>query len=147
MELEGSRVLPLDREHAWRALNDPALIQAAIPGCESMEKVGENEYRVTIAAALGPMKTRFRGRLHVEDIHEPKSYTLRFEGEGATAGFVKGTAEVRLSGADGETVLDYVARAQVGGRLAQIGDRLVRSSALKLTDDFFAAFEKNVAAS
>ena len=145
MELEGQRVLPIDREHAWRALNDPALIQAAIPGCESMERIGENEYRITIAAALGPMKTKFRGRLHVEDIEEPKSYTLRFEGEGATAGFVKGSAAVKLSGGNGETVLDYVAQAHVGGRLAQIGDRLVRSSALKLTDDFFAAFEKNVA--
>ena len=145
MELEGSRVLPIDREHAWRALNDPALIQAAIPGCESMEKVGENEYRITVAAALGPVRTRFRGRLHVEDIDKPRGYTLRFEGEGATAGFVKGTAQVKLDAKDGATTLDYVAHAQVGGRLAQIGDRLVRSSALKLTDDFFAAFEKNVA--
>ena len=145
MELEGQRVLPIDREHAWRALNDPALIQAAIPGCESMERIGDNEYRVTVAAALGPVKTKFRGRLHVEDIEKPTSYKLRFEGEGATAGFVKGTAAVKLSGNGGETVLDYTAHAQVGGRLAQIGDRLVRSSALKLTDDFFAAFEKNVA--
>ena len=144
MELEGSRILPIDREHAWRALNDPALIQAAIPGCESMEKVGENEYRVTVAASLGPVKTKLRGRLHVEDIDKPKSYTLRFEGEGAAAGFVKGSAAVKLSGNGAETTLDYTAHAQVGGRLAQIGDRLVRSSALKLTDDFFAAFEKNV---
>ena len=144
MELEGQRVLPIDRERAWRALNDPALIQAAIPGCESMEKVGDNEYRITLAATLGPMRTSFRGRLHVEDIDAPRSYTLRFEGEGATAGFVKGSAAVKLSGKDGATVLDYIARAQVGGRLAQIGDRLVRSSAIKLTDDFFAAFEKNV---
>src|SRR5262245_42639228 len=144
MELEGSRTLPIDREHAWRALNDPALIQAAIPGCESMEKVGDNEYRITVAASLGPVKTRFHGRLHVEDVVEAKSYTLRFEGEGATAGFVKGTAAVKLTELEGATSLDYVARAQVGGRLAQIGDRLVRSSAIKLTDDFFAAFEKNV---
>ena len=109
-----------------------------------MEKVGDNEYRITLAATLGPMRTSFRGRLHVEDIDAPRSYTLRFEGEGATAGFVKGSAAVKLSRKDGATVLDYVARAQVGGRLAQIGDRLVRSSAMKLTDDFFATFEKNV---
>ena len=144
MEIEGSRVLPIDRAHAWRALNDPALIQAAIPGCESMEKIGENQYRITVAASLGPLKTRFKGRLHVEDIDKPKGYTLRFEGEGTTAGFVKGTASVKLSGKGRQTVLDYVAHAQVGGRLAQMGDRLVRSSAMKLTDDFFAAFEKNV---
>jgi len=146
MEIEGRRVLPIDRERAWNALNDPAQIQAALPGCESMEKVGPNEYRMTLTASLGPVRTSFRGRLRVEDIEKPVHYTLVFEGEGSAAGFVKGSAAVTLSDGDGsgETILDYVTKATVGGRLAQIGDRLARGSAVKITNDFFEAFEKNV---
>lgn len=144
MELTGERRLPVDREAAWRALNDPERLRAAIPGCEAMERTGENQYRVEIAASLGPVRAKFRGRLTVEDAVPPQSYTLRFEGEGGAAGFAKGSARVALADAGGATLVTYTAAAQVGGRIAQIGSRLVDSAALKLADDFFAAFERQL---
>jgi carbon monoxide dehydrogenase subunit G len=144
MELTGQRRLPVDRAAAWSALNDPEVLRAAIPGCESIERTGENQYALHVAAALGPVRAKFRGRLNVEDIVAPESYTLRFEGEGGTAGFAKGTAKVRLSDDAGATRLDYAVQSQVGGRLAQVGNRLIDSAARKLADDFFAAFEQRL---
>ena len=145
MELKGERRLPVDRAAAWAALNDPERLRAAIPGCEAMERTGENEYRVEIAAALGPVRARFRGTLRVEDAVVPERYTLRFEGEGGAAGFAKGSASVSLADQGGATLVSYVVGAQVGGRIAQVGSRLVDSAALKLADDFFAAFERQLA--
>ena len=147
MELVGERRLPVDRETAWRALNDPERLRAAIPGCSAMERTGENQYRVEITASLGPVRAKFKGRLHVEDIAPPERYSLRFEGEGGAAGFAKGSARVALADEGRATLVTYTAAAQVGGRLAQIGSRLVDSAALKLADDFFAAFERQLAAS
>ena len=141
MHLVGQRRLALDRERAWQALNDPAILQAAIPGCESLEKTGDNEYAVVMVSSLGPVKARFRGRLRLENVVFLESYTLRFEGEGAAAGFAKGAADVKLSGDGDGTLLDFRADAQVGGRLAQVGSRLIDPAAGKLVDDFFAAFE------
>jgi hypothetical protein len=146
MELAGERRLPVDRETAWRALNDPERLRAAIPGCSGMERTGDNEYRVEVTASLGPVRAKFRGRLTVEDIVPPERYSLRFEGEGGAAGFAKGTARVALADEGSATLVTYHAAAQVGGRLAQIGNRLVDSAALKLADDFFAAFERQLAA-
>ena len=145
MELTGQRRLSIDRAAAWSALNDPAILKAAIPGCESIEKVGENEYAVIVATALGPVRARFRGKLHLEDVVAPERYTLRFEGEGGAAGFAKGGAKVTLAESGGGTLLGYTASAQVGGRIAQVGNRLIDAAALKLADDFFAAFERAVA--
>lgn len=145
MELKGERRLPVERAEAWRALNDPERLRAAIPGCESIERIGENEYRVALVASLGPVRAKFRGRLRLADVVAPERYTLRFEGEGGAAGFVKGTANVTLADEGPSTVVGYVVGAQVGGRLAQIGNRLVDSAALKLADDFFAAFERQLA--
>jgi uncharacterized protein len=145
MELAGQRVLAIDRAAVWKALNDPQILKASIPGCEAIEKTGDNEYAVTIAAALGPVRARFRGKLRVEDIVAPQSYTLRFEGDGGPAGLAKGSARVTLAANDGGTVLDYKVRAQVSGRIAQVGSRLVDSAALKLADEFFSAFQKQVA--
>jgi carbon monoxide dehydrogenase subunit G len=145
MELTGVRRLPVDRETAWVALNDPERLRAAIPGCEAMERTGDNQYRVEITASLGPVRAKFRGRLTLEDVVPPESYTLRFEGEGGAAGFAKGNARVTLAHEGSATLLTYAAAAQVGGRLAQIGSRLVDSAALKLADDFFAAFERQLA--
>ena len=108
MELEGQRVLPIDRERAWRALNDPALIQAAIPGCESMEKVGDNEYRIMLTASLGPMRTNFHGRLHVEDIDAPRSYTLRFEGDGFLYKMVRLVTGTLVRCAQGRAELSFI---------------------------------------
>jgi len=145
MELKGERRLPVDRAAAWAALNDPERLKAAIPGCESMERTGENEYRVEVVAALGPVRAKFRGKLRVEDAVVPERYTLRFEGEGGAAGFAKGSANVSLSDDGGATRVSYVVSSQVGGRIAQVGNRLIDSAALKLADDFFAAFERQLA--
>jgi carbon monoxide dehydrogenase subunit G len=145
MELKGERRLPVDRATAWTALNDPERLKAAIPGCEAMERTGEDEYRVEIVAALGPVRSKFRGRLHVEDIVAPERYTLRFEGEGGAAGFVKGASQVTLAEDGGATLVSYSVAAQVGGRIAQVGSRLIDSAALKLADDFFASFERQLA--
>jgi carbon monoxide dehydrogenase subunit G len=147
MELKGERLLPVDRETAWRALNDPQRLRAAIPGCESLESTGEGEYRAVLQASLGPVRAKFTGKLRVEDAVPPERYTLRFEGEGGAAGFAKGAAQVTLTPEGEATRLSYTASAQVGGRLAQIGSRLIDSAALKLSEDFFAAFERQLAPS
>lgn len=144
MELTGQRQLPVDRATAWKALNDPAALKASIPGCESIEKTGDNEFSVVVATVLGPVRARFRGKLRLEDVVPPESYTLKFEGEGGAAGFAKGQSKVHLTAEDGTTLLNYDAKAQVGGRIAQVGNRLVDSAARKLADDFFTAFEKVV---
>lgn len=144
MELKGQRHLAADRPATWRALNDPEVLRTCIPGCESVERTGDNEFRVVVAAALGPVKARFQGRILIEDIVEPASYTIRFEGQGGAAGFAKGAAKVTLDDEGTGTLLGYTVDAQVGGRLAQVGNRLIDAAALKLADDFFAAFEKQV---
>lgn len=144
MHLVGQRRLPVGRERAWQALNDPAILQRAIPGCDSIEKDGDDGYVVAMSSSLGPVKAKFRGRLRLENVVAPESYTLRFEGEGAAAGYAKGAAEVKLSGDGDETLLDYSADAQVGGRLAQVGSRLIDPAAHKLVDEFFTAFEEIV---
>jgi carbon monoxide dehydrogenase subunit G len=144
MELKGERHLAVDRAATWRALNDPAVLRACIPGCESIERSGDDEFQVAVVAALGPVKARFQGRIRLEDVVEPLSYTLRFEGQGGAAGFAKGAARVALEDEGPGTLLGYSVDAQVGGRLAQVGNRLIEPAALKLADDFFAAFEAQV---
>lgn len=144
MELKGERRLAVDRATAWKALNDPEVLRACIPGCESIEKTGDNEYTATVAAALGPVRARFGGKLRLEDVVPPVSYTIRFEGQGGAAGFAKGSSQVTLDEYGPETILRYAVNAQVGGKLAQVGNRLIDSAALKLADDFFAAFERQV---
>jgi carbon monoxide dehydrogenase subunit G len=144
MELKGERHLAIDRAATWRALNDPEVLRACIPGCESIERTAGNEFTVAVVAALGPVKARFQGRIFLEDVVEPRGYTIRFEGQGGAAGFAKGAARVTLADEGAGTLLGYVVDAQVGGRLAQVGSRLIDSAALKLADDFFAAFEAQV---
>ena len=145
MDLKGERRLPVDRAAAWKALNDPEVLRACIPGCESVEQAADGGYAVGVAVALGPVRARFKGTLRLEDVVAPASYTLRFEGQGGAAGFAKGSAQVSLD-VDGAaaTRLCYTVNAQVRGRLAQVGNRLIDSAALKLADDFFAAFERQV---
>ena len=140
MEIAGERMLPVDRGRAWIALTDPALLRAAIPGCESIERTSEEEYRIVMAAALGPVKARFHGRLALEDVVAAERYTMRFEGEGAAAGFARGAANVRLIDADAGTRLEYDAQALVGGRIAQVGSRLVNPAARKFVEEFFDSF-------
>lgn len=141
MELSQQQSLPVGQAQAWEALNDITLLQAAIPGCEGITPTGENQYEVLVLAAIGPVKAKFKGKLQLENLHPPTSYTLRFEGQGGAAGHGKGHADIRLE-ANGprETVLHYTAHASVGGKIAQIGSRLVDMAAQKMATDFFDKF-------
>ena len=140
MEMKGSRVVPTDVDTTWRALNDPEVLRACIPGCESIDCVSDTEHRLAMTARVGPVSAKFTGRLMLADIVAPRSYTLKFEGQGGAAGFANGMAKVELSPVDGSTRIDYAASAQVGGKLAQIGSRLIDGAAAKVADDFFSRF-------
>jgi uncharacterized protein len=147
MELTESHSLPVPQQRAWEALNDTAILKACIPGCESIEPDGETGYAVALTAAVGPVKARFKGRMELTDIDAPRSYTIQFEGQGGAAGFGKGSAQVKLE-PEGEnaTTLTYSAHAQVGGKLAQIGSRLVDGAARKIAAEFFKRFGEQLGA-
>ena len=138
-------MLPVDRQTAWNALNDPEALKAAIPGCELIERTGDNEFAVAMTSVIGPVKAKFRGKLALSDVVPPERYTLHFEGQGGPAGFSKGSARVELAEEGGQTRLTYSVTAQVGGRIAQVGQRLIDAAAGKLADDFFAAFASRLA--
>lgn len=141
MELTESYTLPVPQQRAWEALNDTDILRASIPGCDSIEADGENAYALSMSASVGPVKARFKGRMQLTDIDAPRTYTIVFEGQGGAAGFGKGSAHVTLE-AEGEaaTKLSYTASAQVGGKLAQIGSRLVDGAARKIAGEFFKRF-------
>ena len=141
MQLTHQQTLPVSQAQAWEALKDISLLQRAIPGCESLTPSGENQFDVLITAAIGPVKAKFKGKLQLENLQPPTSYTLRFEGQGGAAGHGKGTAEIRLESiGPRETVLHYTVHASVGGKIAQIGSRLVDMAAQKMATDFFERF-------
>lgn len=141
MELTSQQTLPVTQQQAWEALNDIGLLQASIPGCESISAAGDNQYEVAIMAAVGPVKARFKGRLRLADLVPPTSYTMHFEGQGGAAGHGKGSAQVRLEPVSArETLLHYTAQASVGGKIAQIGSRLVDMAAQKMANEFFETF-------
>lgn len=141
MQLTNQQVLPVSQAQAWDALNDIALLQSAIPGCESITPDGEQTYAVLVTAAVGPVKARFKGRLALSELNPPNSYTINFEGQGGAAGHGKGSAQVRLEPrGEGETVLHYTAHASVGGKIAQVGSRLVDMAAQKMATEFFESF-------
>jgi hypothetical protein len=145
MELTSQQPLPVTQLQAWAALNDIDLLKQSIPGCETFTATGENTYEVMLAAAVGPVKARFKSRLQLLDVVVPQSYTMQFDGQGGPAGFGKGTAKVNLVPADdGTSVLHYTVNAQVGGKIAQIGSRLVDMAAQKMAQDFFANFTRVV---
>jgi hypothetical protein len=146
MELTGEQFLPLSRERVWAALNDPEILRASVPGCESLERVEDNHFKVVMAAAVGPIKARFNGKLTLTDLRAPESYSLTFEGSGGAAGFGKGGAQVGLQTEGTGTRLVYRAHAQVGGRLAQVGARLIDGVARKMAEDFFGHFTAAVTA-
>ena len=148
MELTSTRTVPASVDVVWTALNDPAVLTQCIPGCESLVSDGENTYRIALAARVGPVAAKFRGRLRLADIEPPHRYTLSFEGDGCAAGFAKVEARVSLVPAENnsETDLSYAVKAQVGGKIAQLGSRLVDGAARKLADDFFARFTEMAAA-
>ena len=140
MEMKGSRVVPTDVDTTWRALNDPEVLRACIPGCESIDRVSDSEYRVAMTARVGPVSAKFTGRLLLADIVAPRSYTLKFEGQGGAAGFANGDGEGRAVAGRRRHAHRLVVNAQVGGKLAQIGSRLIDGAAAKVADDFFARF-------
>jgi carbon monoxide dehydrogenase subunit G len=141
MELTETYTLLVPQQRAWDALNDMEILRASIPGCDSIEPDGENAYAVALSAAVGPVKARFKGRMELTNIDAPHTYTIVFEGQGGAAGFGKGQTHVTLEpDGDEATTLTYTATAQVGGKLAQIGSRLVDGAARKLAGEFFRRF-------
>ncbi len=145
MEMSGEQVIALSQDKVWAALNDPEVLKDCIPGCESIEKISNTEYKLGILAAVGPVKARFAGKLLLKDLNPPVSYNLAFDGSGGAAGFGKGGASVKLVPEGETTRLAYTANAQVGGKLAQVGSRLIDGVARKMADDFFVRFNNRVA--
>ncbi len=148
MDLTGEYRIPAPRETVWAALNNPDVLKACIPGCEELNKTSDTEFVARVVAKIGPVKAGFGGKVTLSDLDPPNGYTITGEGQGGAAGFAKGGAKVRLDPADGgaATVLRYSVDAQIGGKLAQIGSRLVEGSARKLADEFFTAFATQAAA-
>jgi carbon monoxide dehydrogenase subunit G len=139
MEITGEYQIDADRETVWAALNDPEMLHKCIPGCESLEKISDTEFTARVVAAIGPVRAKFNTGLRLEDLNPPESYRLVGESK-AAAGFGSGSATVRLEENDGGTLLKYDADFKVGGKLAQVGSRLVVGATKKTADDFFGAF-------
>jgi uncharacterized protein len=141
MELNGERLIPAPINTTWQALNDPTILRDCIAGCESIERTGEDSYEALVAVKVGPVSARFKGKLQMSDVKPLHSYTIHFDGQGGVAGHGKGSADVVLAEEGQQTRLRYAARAQVGGKMAQVGSRLIDAAAGKITEDFFNAFE------
>lgn len=145
MDLAGEYRIAASREAVWEALNDPEILKECIPGCKSLEKGENGELTATVVSKVGPVKATFKGEVRLENLNPPESYSIVGEGKGGVAGFAKGGADVKLTEDGDETVLTYEARAQVGGKIAQLGSRLIDSTAKKMANDFFGAFSEKVA--
>jgi len=145
MEMSGEQLIPAPQQDTWRALNDPQVLKACVPGCESIDPIAENQYQVLMVARVGPVSAKFKGKLTLSDVQPPNSYAIAFEGQGGPAGFAKGGAQVRLKEQNHQTLLSYDVKASVGGKLAQIGSRLVDAAAKKVADDFFKNFNDHFA--
>ncbi|MEW5425213.1 carbon monoxide dehydrogenase subunit G [Amorphus sp. 3PC139-8] len=144
MEMTGEYRIPASREAVWEALNDPEILKACIPGCKSLEKTAEDAMTAVVQAKVGPVKATFNGSVTLQNLNPPTSYTIAGEGKGGVAGFAKGSADVNLAEHDGQTLLSYTATAQIGGKLAQLGSRLIDSTAKKYADDFFSCLAEKV---
>ena len=145
MDMTGERRIEAPRQAVWQALNDPEVLKASIPGCESLEKLSDTDMKATAAVKIGPISARFSGTVHLTDIDPPNGYTIGGEGQGGVAGFAKGGAKVHLEDAGAGTLLRYEVNAQVGGKIAQLGARLIDASAKQMADAFFDRFSKQVA--
>lgn len=145
MDITGEIRIEAPREAVWRALNDPEVLRRCIPGCEEIEKRSDTELVARVVAKVGPVKAGFSGKVTLSDLDPPNGYRISGEGQGGAAGFAKGSAEVRLSEDAGATILTYRASAEVGGKLAQIGSRLIEGTARKLAGEFFTAFAAEMA--
>ncbi len=144
MDMTGERRIAAPRQVVWDALNDVVTLKASIPGCESLEKTGDNQMKATAAVKLGPISARFNGAVTLSDIDAPNSYTITGEGQGGVAGFAKGGAKVFLTDDAGDTLLKYEVNAQVGGKLAQLGARLIDATAKQMAEQFFTKFTSEV---
>ena len=145
MDMTGERRIPAPRGVVWDALNDPDVLKASIPGCQSLEKLSDTEMKATAAVKIGPISARFNGNVQLSDLDPPNAYTISGEGQGGVAGFAKGGAKVNLDEDGGETILRYEVHAQVGGKIAQLGARLVDATAKNMADQFFERFSNQVA--
>jgi uncharacterized protein len=144
MEMSNTQSVPASPEQTWRALNDPEILKTCIPGCESIEKISDTEYALAMTAKVGPVSAKFKGRMQLADIKPPESYRIVFEGQGGAAGFAKGDAKVSLAPEGSGTRIAYTVHAQIGGKLAQIGSRLIDGAAKKMAEDFFGAFVRGL---
>lgn len=144
MTMSGEFQLAAPPETVWAKLNDAEVLKASIPGCEQLDKLSDTEFQAVATVKIGPVKARFKGRVHLTDLNPPHSYRISGEGEGGVAGFAKGGATVALEPKDGATLLKYNVEAQIGGKLAQLGQRLVNGAAKKVADEFFKNFAVQV---
>ena len=146
MEMTGEYKIPAPRQKVWEALNDPEILKACIPGCQELNKESDTELSATVKSKVGPVSATFKGKVTLSDIDAPNGYKISGEGTGGVAGFAKGGAEVSLVDDGDGTLLNYTATGQVGGKLAQIGSRLIDSTAKKMANEFFGKFAEVVAA-
>ena len=146
MTMKGEVQLSATRDKVWAMLNDAEVLKSCIPGCEQLDMTSETEFQAIASLKIGPVKARWKGKVRLLDLDPPNSYRISGEGEGGVAGFAKGNAKVSLSDKDGGTLLSYDVDAQIGGKLAQLGQRLINSAAKKTADDFFVKFAAAVAA-
>ncbi|TAK47922.1 MAG: carbon monoxide dehydrogenase [Xanthobacteraceae bacterium] len=146
MTMTGAFQLDASRQAVWDLINDPVALKICIPGCEELEQVEENGFRAVVKVKVGPVSARFKGRLTLSDLDPPNGYRISGEGEGGIAGFARGGATVTLTEKDGGTELSYAVEAKIGGKIAQLGQRLVNGAAKKFADDFFARFAEQVGA-
>jgi len=144
--MTGEQLIQASQADTWAALNDPEMLKACVPGCESIEKHSDTDFTVLMTARVGPVSAKFKGKMTLLNVQAPDSYSISFEGQGGVAGFAKGGADVALAPEGAGTKLSYKAKANVGGKLAQIGSRLVDAAANKVANEFFSAFNEKMAA-
>jgi len=144
MEMTGEQLVLLPQAATWEALHDPAILKDCVPGCELITKTSDTEYDVLMVAKVGPVSAKFKGKMTVSDADPPRAYTLKFEGQGGVAGFARGEAVISLAPEGASTRLSYTAKATVGGKLAQVGARLIDGVAKQLAGKFFDSFNKRV---
>lgn len=142
MEMNDTQRINAPRDAVYAALNDAEVLKQCIPGCESLEKVSDTEMNATVVLRVGPVKARFKGAVELSDLQPPESYTISGEGKGGVAGFAKGGAKIKLIEEGSETLLEYEVRADIGGKLAQLGSRLIDSTSKKLAGQFFQNFSE-----
>jgi carbon monoxide dehydrogenase subunit G len=143
--IEGEEKIDAPIDRVWAALNDPEVLKACIPGCESLEKSSDTQMSAIVSLKIGPIKARFNGEVELQNLNQPHSYTIQGEGKGGIAGFAKGGADVKLvEDEPGKTTLTYAAKADVGGKMAQLGSRLITSTSKKLAGEFFSKFNATV---